>query len=367
MVNEKTVAVVVKAYNEEKQIRLVFEEMPEYVDRIIVVNDGSQDNTAGIVADYIDSCEKGYKIPATANKQLEQNIYNRADIVLAEIRANEEKSYPAHKIYNDNDNDRIVLINSENSGPGGAVSLGYKWCRDHGIDCTVVIDGDGQMDPSEMKDIIRPVVYEEIDYVKGNRLQHPASRIIVPQIRYFGNNILSLLTKIASGYWSVSDTQTGYTAISLNALERIPIHEIYHSYGYPNDLLVKLNIANCILGEVPIKPVYDIGEQSKMKIIKVIPRLSILLIKDFMSRIWRKYLINSFHPLFIFYFTGFLLSILNLPVIIKIIWKVIVLGGSVTTGWYMTFLLLALFSFQSIGFGLWMDMQDNMRLEMESR
>lgn len=186
--------------------------------------------------------------------------------------------------------------------------------------------------------------------------------MIVPQIRYFGNNILSLLTKIASGYWSVSDTQTGYTAISLAALKRINIYDIYHTYGCPNDILVKLNIANCTLKEVPIKPVYDVGEKSKMKILKVLPSLSWLLIRSFFKRIWNKYLLDSFHPLFLLYFFGLLMCILNIPVVTKLVIDVLICGGSVPVGWYITFLLLTLFSFQSICFGMWMDMQDNSKL-----
>ena len=152
MLHGKTIAVVVKAYNEEKQIHLVFENMPEYVDRIVVVNDGSKDDTAGVVKGYIErDLESGISIKKHIISVDEgADTYNRADTILAEMRAEEEKSFPKHEIYNDNETDRIVLINSENSGPGGAVSLGYKWCRDHCIDCSVVIDGDGQMDLSEM-------------------------------------------------------------------------------------------------------------------------------------------------------------------------------------------------------------------------
>ena len=359
----KTIAVTVPAYNEERQIGMVIETMPDFVDRIVVVNDGSKDNTADVVKKYIaeDTIET---ITITIDdKEIEPNIYNRADIVLCEIRQYEEAKYPVHEIYNDNNTDRIVLINEENSGAGSAIAMGYKWCRDHNIDCTAVMAGDGQMDPSELESIVRPVVERGIDYVKGNRLSHPAASAIVPQIRYFGNNVLSLMTKIASGYWTVSDTQTGYTAISLSALNRIQLYDIYHSYGCPNDILVKLNIAGCTLLEVPIKPVYNVGERSKMKILKVVPRISMLLIKDFFKRLWNKYLVDSFHPVFLMYMFGIIMGIINIPVVIKLIIGVFVRGGSVPIGWYITFLLLTLFSFHSFSFAMWMDMQDNARLE----
>lgn len=363
MLNEKTIAVVVPAYNEETQIKMVIDTMPDFVDRIVIVNDGSKDKTADVVLKCI---EEDKTEVVTINKpvfDMEETIYNRADIVLNEVRQKEEAFFPSHEVVNDGTNCRIVLINEVNSGVGAAIATGYKWCRDFKIDCTAVMAGDGQMDPDELLSIVSPVIYESIDYVKGNRLAHPVAKHIVPQIRYFGNNVLSLMTKVASGYWSISDTQTGYTAISYSALNRIDLYNIYPRYGCPNDILVKLNIAGGTLREVPIKPVYNVGEKSKMKIAKVAPKIFFLLVRDFFKRLWLKYFTGSFHPLFVFYMLGFLMTLINIPVFIKIFIDVIIFYGSVTTGWYITFLLLTLFSFQSFGFGMWMDMQDNSKLE----
>lgn len=362
MLYGKTIAVVVPAYNEETQIGMVIESMPDFVDRIVVVNDGSKDETESVVMRYIARLGSCGKIANIEHISIPETLYNRADTVLQQMRREEEALYPKHSIYNDNEDDRLVLITEENSGVGSAIAVGYKWCRAHRIDCTAVMAGDGQMDPAELEGIVAPVCNEAVDYVKGNRLSHPAARYIVPQIRYFGNNILSLLTKIASGYWKISDTQTGYTAISFSALNRLPLYAIYHSYGCPNDILVKLNIENCSIREIPIKPVYAIGEASKMRVFKVVPRISALLFKCFFKRIWMKYLVNSFHPLFLFYTSGFLLSLINVGFFIRIIIAVFMKGGTVPIGIYMAFMLLALFSFLCIGFGMWMDMQDNASL-----
>lgn len=367
MYKGKTVAVVVPAYNEETQIGMVIESMPSFVDRIVVVNDGSKDSTPEVVKGYIAEDKIETIVISKPVFDLEETIYNRADIELYKMRADEEAKYPSYKIYNANDRDRIVLINEVNSGVGAAIAVGYKWCRDYGIDCTAVMAGDGQMDPNELESIVEPVIRQGIDYVKGNRLSHPVAKIIVPQIRYFGNNILSLMTKVASGYWSVSDTQTGYTAISLSALNKINLYDIYHTYGCPNDILVKLNIANCTLLEVPIKPVYNVGEKSKMKIFKVVPGISWLLVKSFFKRLWQKYFVDSFHPLFLMYFAGIVMGIINVPILVKLIIDVLIKGGSVPVGWYITFLLLTLFSFQSISFGMWMDMQDNEKLSRNNK
>ncbi len=363
MINGKTVAVVVPCYNEETQIGVVIETMPDFVDRIVVVNDCSKDRTAEIVLGYIEQDQtKPVKIPKLPT-EIEPTFFNRADIVVLEMRKAEEPRYPEHVVANNNDSDRIVLINNvKNARVGGAILVGYKWCRDHGIDCTAVMAGDAQMDPGELYSICEPVVLEGIDYVKGNRLRHKASRLMVPKKRYFGNSVLSAMTKVASGYWTVSDTQTGYTAISLTALNAIDLYEIYRTYGVPNDILIKLNIARCTLREIPIKPVYAVGEQSKMKIGKVIPTVSWLLIKGFFKRILKKYLLNDFHPIFLFYLLGMVASLVGLYFLIYILYGLISQVG-VSVGTYLGFVTMLVASLVFVGFAMWFDVYDNERLQ----
>lgn len=154
----KTIAVTVPAYNEESQIGMVIETMPDYVDRIVIVNDGSKDKTSEVVKKYIANDKKPLIEIRPKHLSLEANIYNRADLVLQELRESEEKLYPKHQIENDNHTDRIVLINQDNSGVGSAIAMGYKWCRDHEIECTAVMAGDGQMDPDELMSIVLPVI-----------------------------------------------------------------------------------------------------------------------------------------------------------------------------------------------------------------
>ena len=363
MLNNKTIAVVVPAYNEEKQIGKVIETMPEFVDRIVVVDDNSTDSTAYIVKSYLENDQTKTIDIGTIYNKIKKNDYNEAELVLQKNLKNELNYFPASETANSDDsNDRIILIkNLKNTGVGGAIARGYKWCKDHGIDCTAVMAGDGQMDPSELHSICKPVVEESIDYVKGNRLIHQSSWFIIPKIRYFGNSILSIMTKIASGYWHISDTQTGYTAISRAALNSISLHKIYKNYGMPNDMLVKLNIAFCSIKEVEIKPVYNIGENSKMKIFQVIPRISYLLLKSFFKRLWIKYLFRDFHPLFLLYNFSFLLAIVWLPYLYKVS-KAMLLGLNLSFETLFAFSILGIFSFQSLLFAMWMDTQDNKRL-----
>lgn len=360
MINNKTIAVVVPAYNEEDQISMVIETMPDFVDRIIIVNDFSKDKTAGIVKGYFGRFEK-ISLPEIESKE-RKSIYSEADEVINRINSEEIKFFPKHEVIHPEKNEKIVLINlNKNSGVGSAIALGYKWAKDNNIDCTAVMAGDGQMDPDELEDICKPVIEENVDYVKGNRLTHRSAKVVIPKTRFLGNSILSILTKIASGYWHISDTQTGYTAISNEALNSINLYDIYPKYGMPNDILVKLNIAFCTLKEVQIKPIYRIGEKSKMKVFKVVIPISFLLIKSFFKRLWVKYLFRNFHPLFIFYNLGFLLLLSTIPYAIKIL-KLIILGIDANPLTVLAFVFLFISGFQSLLFAMWMDMQDNERL-----
>ena len=363
MLNNKTIAVVVPAYNEEKQISKVITTMPEFVDRIIVVNDCSKDQTAEVVKEYMENDGEHKLVIKDILNDLKETEYNKADYIAQEqMKLELEWFAPSEVITTNPGNSRIILINQlKNSGVGAAIARGYKWCKDHGIDCTAVMAGDGQMDPDELESICQPVVEEGIDYVKGNRLIHRSSWLVIPKVRYLGNSILSILTKVASGYWHISDTQTGYTAISKSALNSIRLHKIYKHYGMPNDMLVKLNIAFCSLKEVGIKPVYDIGEKTKMKVWKVIPKISWLLIKSFFKRLWIKYLFRDFHPLFLLYHAAFALLFLSLPFAVKIV-RIWISGNSANPLTILAFIFLFISGFQSLLFAMWMDIQDTERL-----
>ena len=363
MINHKTIAVVVPAYNEEKQIMHVISGMPDFVDRIVVVNDCSVDSTGNLIADFIKQQSPAGEALFAKNKP-ERTKYNQAEVLLHEVAEKELQYYIPSLVANKSpESDRVILINHlTNGGVGAAIASGYKWCLDHHIDCIAVMAGDGQMDPSELETICLPVINEGIDYVKGNRLIHRSAWLVMPRTRYIGNSILSILTKIASGYWHISDTQCGYTAISSKALQAIRIYDIYRSYGMPNDLMVKLNIAFCTIKEVGIKPIYNIGEQSKMRVMRVIPKISWLLFKSFFKRLWIKYLIKDFHPLFFLYHFAFMLGAISIPYMIKIANIVLFTQDNVSPLTMLAFMFLFISSFQSLLFAMWMDIQDNERL-----
>ncbi len=361
MLNNKSIAVVIPAFNEANQIKMVLDGIPDFVDRIVVVDDNSKDNTIKIVEQYLTDNNSDLEIPSLLSKKIDNSPYNKADLELRKKAINELNFFTPHHCFNKNSiKERIILIKHDyNAGVGAAISTGYKWCKDHAIDCSAVMAGDGQMDPLELKSICEPIVKENIDYVKGNRLIHQSAWAIIPKVRFFGNSILSILTKVASGYWHISDTQTGYTAISNHALNAIPIYKIYKRYGMPNDILIKLNIAFCTIREIKIKPVYSVGEKSKLKILKVSFPILFLLIKGFIKRLWVKYLFRDFHPLFLLYNIAFLTFIADSYFLYHLLVNFLSPYSKTPTDFLIIFIFLTISGFQSLLFAMWMDIQNN--------
>ena len=151
MINNKTIAVIVPCYNEETQIVQVLKTMPDFVDRIIVIDDKSSDSTSDMVKKYIlDNPNSSFAIENILDK-IKPNNYNRANILVQELQKEEIKYFSPIEIFNNNNSDRIVLIrHKNNSGKGAGIATGYKWAKDHGVDCVATMDGDGQMDPDEL-------------------------------------------------------------------------------------------------------------------------------------------------------------------------------------------------------------------------
>lgn len=315
MYKKKRIAAVIPAHNEETQIERVIDTMPDFIDLMIIIDDKSSDQTVKVVREYLQK------------------------------------------------NDRIELIEHEtNKGVGGAIATGYKYARDNNFDVAVVMAGDGQMATEDLPDILDPVVEGRADYSKGNRLFTGEAYQKIPKIRYFGNAFLSLLTKIASGYWHVADSQSGYTAINKKALKSINWDKMYQWYGQPNDILVRLNVLNFRVTDVPVQPVYNIGERSGIKIQKVIFSISWLLIKMFLWRMKEKYVIRDFHPLIFFYALGAFFYLVMFILLIRMcyVWAV--------TGQIPTINTLAMFfSFMSGSqftlFAMWFDMESNKELK----
>ncbi len=318
MYKKKTIAVVVPCYNEAKQIGSVLRSMPSFVDKIIVVDDKSLDKTVSIVKDL------GQK------KKTEKKI--------------------------------ILLEHQTNQGVGGAIASGYQWCRQKNIDVVAVMAGDGQMLPKDLPAILDPVVEGRADYSKANRLFSGEAYKKIPRARYFGNSVLTFLTKIASGYWHVIDSQTGFTAINKKMLSLIDWNKMYKHYGQPNDILIRLNVFNARVADVPVEPVYRVGEQSKMKPGIVFFTLPLMLIRMFFWRLKEKYIIRDFHPLVLFYFFGIFVGLASLVFLIRILylWPQ---EGMIPQTSFLAWMLCVITSLQFTLFAMWFDMDYNKDLK----
>jgi hypothetical protein len=223
------------------------------------------------------------------------------------------------------------------------------------------MDGDGQMDPADMRALVQPILDGHADYTKGNRLTQPEGWRNIPRVRLFGNGVLSLLTKIVSGYWTVADSQSGYSAVGPYALESIPWREMYPRYGRPNDVLVLANVANCRVADVPISAIYGVGERSSMKIMRVTLAISLLLFRRFWWRLWRKYVLQDFHPLLFFYGLATLSGLLGVALAVRFVvsWAA---NGHLPP---MTTLALAFMIVTTLNasfFAFWMDREANQHL-----
>lgn len=315
MYGEKRIAVVVPAYNEERLIGRTLATMPSFVDRIIVVDDASTDRTSHVIT------EAAVQDP------------------------------------------RIVALRHDgNRGVGAAIITGYKKAVELEMDVTAVMAGDGQMDPADLVDVIDPVVQGKADYTKGNRLFQGDAWSMIPHTRYLGNSFLSLLTKIASGYWHVADSQSGYTAVSLTVLKRLNLDRIYKGYGMPNSMLIQLNRYDFRVRDVHIKPIYNIGEKSGIRLRKVIPRITWLLFRGFWERLFFKYVIKDFHPLVFFYLLSFVLLTASIPLALRLLYMWITAG--VIPGINTMAVVFTLISgLQTLFFGMWFDMEYNKHLK----
>src|SRR5262249_23731419 len=251
------------AYDEERLVGETIRGIPEFVDRIYVVDDASRDGTGTAAQSAGDG--------------------------------------------------RVVVVRHEqNSGVGAAIVTGYRRAVADGIDVTCVMAADNQMDPADLERIALPVARGEVDYAKANRLVSGEAWRGMPPPRSFRGAVLSFPPKNAPADSPPGDSPAGYTAASREILEQLDLERVYPRYGFPNDMLVHLNVWNARVRDIPSRPVYGVGERSDLKIPRVVPRISWLLVKGFFWRMKEKYVIRDFHPLVFFYAFGFLMTVIGL-------------------------------------------------------
>ncbi|HSP55775.1 MAG TPA: glycosyltransferase family 2 protein [Dehalococcoidia bacterium] len=249
----------IPAFNEEKLIANTITTLPDFVDMAVVVDDASTDRTSEVVL--------GLKDP------------------------------------------RVILErNDENQGIGYTVIRGYKRLIAEGIEIVCLMAGDAQCDPAYLHTLIDPVLDGECDYGKANRFFHREALKQMPTFRRVGNILMSIVTKFATGYYSISDSQNSYSAIRAETLRRVDLDDISPRYEFENSSLLHYSLTNVRIKDIPVPAVYG-EEESTIRMTSFLRRAFWVMIKGFFRRIFEKYVLYSFHPIALFLFSGTVLSL----------------------------------------------------------
>lgn len=230
------IAVVIPCFKVRTHIRRVLEEIPNEVEKIYVVDDECPEQSGN----YVISLGLGPRVE--------------------------------------------VLFNSENQGVGGAVIQGYRRAMEEQADIVVKVDGDGQMDGARIMHLCQPLLEGKAGYAKGNRFNNLDELANMPRLRLFGNGVLSVLTKVSSGYWSIADPTNGFTAISSNALRGIDLDKISKRYFFESDMLFRLYLSRVAVSDVYMPARYG-DEESQLKIHKVVPEFLLKNLRNTTKRI----------------------------------------------------------------------------------
>ncbi|HEY6329463.1 MAG TPA: glycosyltransferase family 2 protein [Blastocatellia bacterium] len=302
------ITVVAPAHNESTHIGEVIARMPELVDRIIVVDDCSSDNTAEIA------------------------------VGSGDLRV-------------------VVLSLPVNQGVGGAMAAGYRKAVELGGGIIVKMDGDGQMPPEYLPDLLDAIVDLGFDYAKGNRFLTGEHIREMPPHRIIGNVILTFMTKMASGYWHIFDPQNGYTAITSRVLSTLNLSGLHRGFFFENDMLVRLNFGGYRVKDVAMAAKYG-TEESDINILRIAFTFPLLLLRKFFYRIVQKYVLRDFSPIALFLFLGLALFLWGFGLGMYLWVKTIITHLATATGTIMLALLPLILGFQLILQAVVLDIQE---------
>lgn len=258
------IAAVIPCYRVEREIQSVLRAVPAYIKHVIVVDDGSPDSTADLVA-------------ASAKQD-----------------------------------ERVLLIrHPSNQGVGGAMVTGYRTALGLGAQIVVKIDGDGQMDLERLPDLLKPLIEARADYSKGNRFRDFKSLQKMPLIRRIGNMGLGFLSKAATGYWNMFDPTNGFVAIRSEVLAQLPLERVDRSYYFETSMLANLYLIGAVVRDVPMPARYQ-NEVSNLLISRILFEFPPKLIATFVRRLVLKNFIYDFSMGSIYLLTGLPLLIFGL-------------------------------------------------------
>lgn len=304
------IAVSVPAFNEEELIKRTLETIPSFVDLIVAVDDKSKDKTV----DEIKKCIKKDR--------------------------------------------RIHLITSEkNIGLGGTVIKAHQFALEKKADIFVVMAGDNQMDPVFLHLLLDAVIVDKVDLAKGNRFFHRQDLKNMPAFRIIGNIFLTFVSKFCTGYWSVSDPINGYTALKVEAFQKINVSRIASRYGFEPSLLIELSLINAKVKDVCIPARYG-NELSKVNLFKDPFRVVKAFLNGFLIRIFLKYTLYNFHPIALFYGSGFLFSFIGFLFGIYIAFNSLLLHKIATPATVVLFVVPFLLGVQLILQAIVLDIQN---------
>lgn len=258
------IAVVIPAFRVEREIQAVLAGIPRFIRHIIVVDDASPDASADLVA-------------ATAKRDR-----------------------------------RITLIqHAKNQGVGGAMTTGFRKALD--LECKIIVklDGDGQMDPGRIPDLIAPLIAGDADYTKGNRFRDFNSLQQMPFIRRIGNLGLSFLSKAATGYWNIFDPTNGYFAIRAEVLSQLPLEKLDKGYFFETSMLARLYLLSACVQDVNLPAKYG-SESSSLSIRRTLFEFPFKLIRTLLRRLVLKYFIFDFSMMSIYLLIGIPLLLFGL-------------------------------------------------------
>lgn len=309
MWQDRSVGVAIPAYRAARRIEAVLTAIPAFVDHVVVVDDASDDETHAV---------------ATAVAGRDPRIQ--------------------------------VVRHATNQGVGGATLSGFSRLLELRADVVFKIDADGQMDPVHMPKFLEALGDGRRAYAKGNRFHDRMALASMPRRRWFGNFVLTFLTKAVSGYWNVSDPQNGYLAIDRRALAALPMDDLARRWFFENDLLVHLNILEVPVAEVPIPAVYE-DERSNLRIGRVLTTFPFLLFHRFWRRIWRRYVVFDSSPVAVLLLAGLPLCVWGVAFGAFHWARSIQSGVPATTGTVMVSVLPLVLGFQMLLQALLLDIQ----------
>ncbi len=291
-------AAVVPAHNEAAHVGPLLRQMPEYVDRIIVVDDGSDDGTGDAARQVGDA--------------------------------------------------RVQVIRHDTArGVGGATVAGMKAALGDGCELIVKVDGDGQMDPQHLPLLLDPLVNDGYGYAKGNRFLQPEALRQMPRLRLFGNFLLTFLTKLSSGYWHLFDPQNGYVAARSSVLVQLQLDRLARGFFFENDMLIHLNVLNVRVKDVALPALYG-DEVSSLRINRILLTFPYYLFRGLWFRLYEKYILRDFSPIAVFWCLGAPLMIFG-GLIGVITWAHSLISGQpAATGTVMLSVLPFLIGFELI-------------------